>query len=183
MRRDGGRRPAEGPGAAGLGRAEGRRGAAAGRDRGGGRRAGAPAHRPGRQLQDRAGRRAAAEDPIGENPARHDAPHRRRRGLPHAGDDRRPGNPAGNRRSLGAGGLSAEDSRGLQRRASSAGSPAKIPAGPASRERFLTSRPARFPRCRPAPPRPGAACRAGRGRRRRRVPPGCTGRARPGGAA
>ena len=47
--------------------------------------------RPGRELAHGAGRRRPAEDPLGQDPARHDAQDRRRRGLPDAGDDRRPG--------------------------------------------------------------------------------------------
>ncbi len=46
------------------------------------RRAGARAHRPGRELQDGARRRRPAEDPLGQDPARHDAQDRRWRGLP-----------------------------------------------------------------------------------------------------
>ena len=62
--------------------------AAGGRDRGRGGGAGARQDRPGRQLQDGARRRAPAQDPLGQNPARHHARDRRRRGIPHAGDDR-----------------------------------------------------------------------------------------------
>ena len=51
------------------------------------------AHRPGRRLQDRACGAAAAEDAVGQDPARHDAPDRRRRGLDHAGHHRRPRHP------------------------------------------------------------------------------------------
>jgi len=73
----GGRRCAERAGAARPFGAEGRGQPAGGRDRGGGGRAGAPAHRSGRELPDGAHRRAAAEDALRQDPARHDAPHRR----------------------------------------------------------------------------------------------------------
>ena len=54
------------------------------------RRAGPRAHRPGRLLQGGACRRAPAEDALGQDPARHPAPHRRRRAAQRAGDDRGP---------------------------------------------------------------------------------------------
>ncbi len=53
---------------------------------------------PVAELQGRARRRRPAKDPIGQDPARHDAPHRRRRGLCAAGDDRGPCRPRRNRR-------------------------------------------------------------------------------------
>jgi hypothetical protein len=42
-------------------------------------------------------RRRPAEDALGQDPARHDAPHRRWRGLPNAGDNRRSGRTRRNR--------------------------------------------------------------------------------------
>ena len=42
--------------------------------------------------------RAAAEDALGQDPARHHEEDRRRRGLDHAGDDRRSGDPRRDRR-------------------------------------------------------------------------------------
>ena len=49
--------------------------------------------RPGRRLQARHHRGAAAEDPVGKNSARHHQEDRRRRPLDHAGHHRRPGDP------------------------------------------------------------------------------------------
>ena len=46
-----------------------------------------------------------AEDALGQDPARHDAHDRRWRGLPDAGDDRRPGDPRRDRQSLSGGRL------------------------------------------------------------------------------
>ena len=79
---------------------------AAGRDRAGDRRAGAREDRPGRRVQ--AGRHggAAAEDALGQNPARHHEEDRRRRELDHAGDDRRSEGPGRDRRGAeGKGGV------------------------------------------------------------------------------
>ena len=59
---------------------------------------GARAHRPGGELSYGARRRRTAEDPVGQDPARHDAQDRRRRSLPDAGDDRRPGGARGRSR-------------------------------------------------------------------------------------
>ena len=69
------------------------------------RRARARAHRPGREFQDRACCRRPAEDPLRQDPARHDAQDRRRRGLPAAGDDRRSGGARRNRQGVGEGRL------------------------------------------------------------------------------
>ena len=41
---------------------------------------------------------AAAEDALGQDPARHHEEDRRRRALDHAGDDRRSGDPGRDRR-------------------------------------------------------------------------------------
>ena len=68
-----------------------RRQPAADRDRKGMRRAHPREDRPGRGVQARHHGRAAAEDALGKNPARHDQENRRRRSLDHAGDDRRSG--------------------------------------------------------------------------------------------
>ena len=57
------------------------------------RRAGAREDRPGRRVQARDHRAAAAEDALGKDPARHHEEDRRRRSVEHAGDDRRPGDP------------------------------------------------------------------------------------------
>jgi len=89
---------AQGRGAVRVHRAQGRRQPAAGRDRARGRRAGAREDRPGRRVQARDHGGAAAEDALGQDPARHDEEDRRRRHLDHAGDDRRPGDPRRDRR-------------------------------------------------------------------------------------
>ncbi len=52
--------------------------------------------RAGRGLPHRPHHQAAAEDAVGKNPSRHDAPDRRRRVAESAGDDRRPGDFGGN---------------------------------------------------------------------------------------
>ena len=70
-------------------------GAAGRRHRQGSRRDGARQDRPGGGVQDRDRHQAAAQDALGQDPARHHAPHRRQRALQHAGDDRRPGDPRG----------------------------------------------------------------------------------------
>ena len=140
-----------------------------------------------------------AEDPVGQNPARHDAPHRRRRGLPHAGDDRRPGDPGGDRRGAGAGGVSAEEISLSRMQRVPRGKPSRVRLLPRRRphrpalsrspyrlrgEGLRRSRPARSLRCRRAPLPTGRALAAQGARDRvRRVPRRCTGRARPGGAA
>ena len=64
-----------------------------GRDRAGMRRAGARADRAGGGVQADDHRRAAAQDPLGQDPARHHEEDRRRRVLDHAGDDRRSRGP------------------------------------------------------------------------------------------
>ena len=66
------------------------------------RGAGARPDRSGRRLQDRDGGRPAAEDPLGQDPARHHGPDRRRPRLEDAGDDRRSGDPRRDRRQPGA---------------------------------------------------------------------------------
>ena len=59
---------------------------------------------PGRSVQACDYRCAAAENALGENPARHDQEDGRRRGMDHAGDDRRPeGAGRDRRRAEGAG--------------------------------------------------------------------------------
>ena len=63
---------------------------AACRDRKGDRGAGAREARPGRGVQARDHRRPAAEDALGQNPARHHQEDRRRRALDDAGDHRGP---------------------------------------------------------------------------------------------
>ena len=50
-------------------------------------------NRPRRGVQARDHGRAAAEDALRQNPARHHQEDRRRRGLDDAGDHRRPGDP------------------------------------------------------------------------------------------
>ena len=82
---------AQGRGALRLHRAQGRRQPPAVRDREGDRRAGAREDRPGGGVQagDHGG--AAAEDALGQDPARHHQEDGRRRALDDAGDDRRPG--------------------------------------------------------------------------------------------
>ena len=72
-----------------LSRPESGRGAAARRDRGRGRALGAREDRPGRGVQDRGRRRAAAEDALGKDPARDDATDRRRGAVHDPCDDRR----------------------------------------------------------------------------------------------
>ena len=57
--------------------------------------------RPGGELQDSACRRWPAEDPLGQDFTRHDAEDRRGRGLPVAGDDRRPDGTRRNRHGFG----------------------------------------------------------------------------------
>jgi propionyl-CoA synthetase len=69
--RDQGRKPVRVPGV------EGRRQPAAGRDREGGRDAGPREDRPGRGVQDGDRGAAPAEDPLGQDPARHDEEDRR----------------------------------------------------------------------------------------------------------
>ena len=63
------------------------------RDREGDRGAGAREDRPGRGVQARHHRGAAAEDALRQDPARHHQEDRRRRQVDHAGDHRRPGDP------------------------------------------------------------------------------------------
>jgi acyl-coenzyme A synthetase/AMP-(fatty) acid ligase len=102
VRRDRRRRRAEGAAAGRLPRPQGR-GRTPGRgDRRRGDGARPERDRPGRGVQDRRGRRAAAEDALREDPARDDASHRRRRGVLGAGDHRRPGHPSGDHRHAGA---------------------------------------------------------------------------------
>ena len=86
----------------------GRRASARGHRRRAGR-AGSRADRPGRRVQDRGGREAAAEDALREDPARDDAADRRRRGIQRAGDDRRPRDP---RRDRGGARVGREDPAG-----------------------------------------------------------------------
>lgn len=62
------------------------------------------ADRAGRLLPDGGSRQTAAQDPLGQDPARDDAADCPRAGLPRAGDDRRPGDPAGDREALRAAG-------------------------------------------------------------------------------
>ena len=71
------------------------------------RRARPRADRPGGRLQARDHRPAPAEDALGQDPARHHAEDRRRRGLDDAGDHRRPGDPRRDR-----GGAEGEGRRG-----------------------------------------------------------------------
>ena len=68
------------------------------RDREGDRRAGAREDRAGRGVQAGHHGGAAAEDALGQDPARHDEEDRRRRSLDHAGDDRGPEGARGDRR-------------------------------------------------------------------------------------
>ena len=78
---------------AGLHRAQRRRQPPDRRDRERGRQAGARGDRPGRRLQDGDDRQAPAQDALGQDPARHHAPDRRRRGLEDARHHRRPRHP------------------------------------------------------------------------------------------
>ena len=86
----------------------GRQPASAG-DRDGGGEARARQNRPGRRVQDRAGGGPPAEDPLGQDPARHDEEDRRPRPMGYPGDDR---GPEGARRdqggARGAGALAGE---------------------------------------------------------------------------
>ena len=72
---------AEGPAAARPARPQGGGGAPARRDRREAVAARARADRAGRRVQDGRRRRTTAEDPLREDPPRHDAPDRRRRGV------------------------------------------------------------------------------------------------------
>ena len=85
--------------------AEGGRRPAARGDREGGRGAGARQHRPRGGVQARHRGGAAAEDPLGQDPARHDEEDRRPRALDDAGDDRG---------SRGAGGGDGRDRAGAE---------------------------------------------------------------------
>ena len=76
-----------------------RRQPAARGDREGGRQAGARQDRPGRRVQDGPRRLPPAEDPLRQNPARHDEEDRRPRSVGDAGDDR---GPEGARRDQGS---------------------------------------------------------------------------------
>ena len=69
-------------------------------DREGDRRAGAREDRPGRGVQARDHGAAAAEDALGQDPARHHEEDRRRRGMDDAGDDRGPEGAGGDRGSV-----------------------------------------------------------------------------------
>ncbi len=91
-RHRGGRRP-EGPGAARLRGAQGRRGHRPRRPPHGARRPGALRDRRGRGVQGRRGRGRAAEDPQRQDPAQDDARDRRRQGRTRAVDHRGPRRP------------------------------------------------------------------------------------------
>ena len=91
-----------------LRRAQSRREPTAHRDRNRMRRAGAGENRAGRGFQAGDHGRAAAEDALGQDPARHHEEDRRRRALDHAGHDRRSGDPRRDRQRAegqGCGGL------------------------------------------------------------------------------
>ena len=86
--------------------AEVRRQPAARGDREGGREAGARQDRPGRRVQDGPRRRPPAQDPLGQDPARHDEEDRGRGCLGDAGDDRGPEGAGGDQGGAGgAGGI------------------------------------------------------------------------------
>ena len=74
-------------------------------DRGGGRQAGARQDRPGRRVQDGDRRAPPAQDPLGQDPARHDEEDRRPGPLVDPGDDR--GSEGPRRDQAGAGGAGA----------------------------------------------------------------------------
>ena len=83
----------QGPAAGRLRRAQAGRHQAARADRQGTGEDGPRPDRPGCRLQDRDRRRSAAEDPLGQDPARHHAEDRRQPALEDAGDHRRSGDP------------------------------------------------------------------------------------------
>ena len=67
---------------------------------------------PGGVVQDRDSGQAAAQDPLGQDRARHDQEDRRRRAVYHPAHHRRPGDPRGNLRGSGGDRLSPEDRSG-----------------------------------------------------------------------
>ena len=94
---------------------EGRRQPAARGDREGGGQAGARQDRPGGGVQDGDRRAAPAEDPLGQDPARHDQEDRRPGPLGDPGDDRGPeGAGRDRRRARGAGAVGGLPGWGLK---------------------------------------------------------------------
>ena len=65
----------------------------------------APRDRPGRRIPPGHRGPAPAQDALRQDPARHHEGDRRRQALPDAGDDRRPGDPSGDRGGAAAHGL------------------------------------------------------------------------------